>query len=1288
MEKQKQKNSFTNIYQANQTKIMNKQNLVRSCLMILIALWCTHSQATIKDISLLEWNFLQDTPKNDRPADVQYDKNNPGCFYKRNAAGTKTSWLSMGQTAGRQYVGKYCAINWSNLTEGYYFETSFSTKGFCNIRFSASLAASYNTYSHQIFEYSLDDVNFSEIGIDTLKNSVWVTKTMQLPENANDQEKVYVRIKGDTRSDLVAFTSTVDGLGLTDIKVTTDSLVNKPISAIWALHSGTNNPTLANVSDTTIFSTTNMELGSNIRVNAIEPVRTMDGIYTEYQPIISNSGAIVPGNNDYIKINITPKKGVHFTPTSISFKASKMGTSGGTIEVRYYNEGGDTIKVASALNPARNNSHTTYMIDTLKAISSTKALNVLLYIYNLSNTKALALDSIAVNGIYWGTPVNVPSYKLTTTISDHAAGSVTISPYNTIFDEGTTIKLTANENFSYHFQNWIDKNGNVVSTENPFSLCLTCDTSLTAVYKKNNIHSFKISYTNGAISNLVTVYPSGTNVDGTIYYEEGTSVKLIAQNNYVLTFTNWEDNSTVMERVITMDKDQDITANFSAGDYIVGWDMMQDKPNSERAADYKSNTENAGLLSIKKSDGTTSSWLAHGYSGGLYNGKYCAINWKPMTDKYYYEISFSGKGYTGIKVKASLGCSYNSYSSYDWQYSTDGTNYTKLGRDTIVTSGWFSSQFSLPDSLNGKDKIYVRFMPDYSSPIIGVSSTVDGLGITDIFVTGDKDKENDPAPPILVSSIPAANSTNVSANGLIVLTFDEMLVEGTGNATLGGENSKGTFSGKTIVFAYSGLKYNTEYTFHVPSGYILDKNGNAYEGCDITFTTMERTQPAARLYDAVVAQDGTGDYNTVQTAIDAAPTGPTTPYLIFIKAGTYQEHVDIPSTKPYLHIIGQGYDKVFISDNKLCGGDNAVSVDVGATVVDHASNGFFEGISFVNSWGKEQNAGPQALALYTMDDRIVLNKCGLYSYQDTYLTTKTCNYRHYLKDCFIEGAVDFIYGQGNVYFDHCTLNIVRNSGGYIVAPNHAAATSWGYVFMNTTITAPGVPSETSVWLGRPWHDSPKTVYINTIAKVTIPAAGWYQTMGGIPSIWADYNTMDANGNPLDLSMRNDYYYYIDDAGNKVDGYAKNHLTNEEAASYTIKNVLSGSDAWQPTNLTESCGKPIVTVKDNMLTWIAVPYAICYVIIKNDKVIGFTTNTSYNYDSNSIYKIQAVNEYGGLGEASTLTTTDGIASLTSEKTEIKAIYTIDGRQQSTMKKGLNVIKYENAKGDIKTKKIIK
>jgi pectin methylesterase-like acyl-CoA thioesterase len=1083
-------------------------------------------------------------------------------------------------------------------------------------------------------------------------------------------------------------TNNADRPGITNVNMVVDSLATKPVSAVWTLHQGATNSTSAGVSDSITFSTTDFELGSNIQVNSTEPVRTMDGIYTEYQPIVSNSGAKVPGSNDYIKIKVTPKKGIHFTPTGISFKAAKMGTSGGTLEVRYYNEGGDTTTVATALNPARNNSHTTYNIDTLKAESSTKSLNVLIYIYNLANTKALALDSLTINGTYWGTPVYVPSYKLTTAISDPAAGSITISPYDSVFDKGTNIKLTAKENFSYHFQNWIDKNGNVISTENPFSFDLTCDTALTAVYKKNNIHSFKISYTNGAISNLVTVSPKGTNIDGTIYYEEGISVKLNAQNNYILTFTNWEDNSTSMERIITMNKDQNITANFSARDYIVGWDMMQDQPNSQRAADYKSDTENAGLLSIRKSDGSTSSWLAHGYSGGLYNGKYCAINWKTMTDNYYYEISFSGKGYSSIKVKAALGCSYNSYSSYDWQYSTDNINYMAFGRDTIVASGWVSNEFALPDFLNGKDKIYVRFMPDYSSTVIGSSSTVDGLGLTDIFVTADKENVYDPIAPKLVSSIPASGSTDASATGSIVMTFDKKLIKGTGDATLDGEILKGTFSGKTVVFSYNGLKYSTEYTFHLPSGYILNKDSIAYEGCDITFKTMERTQPAARLYDAVVAQDGAGDYSTVQAAIDAAPAGRTTPYLIFIKAGTYKEHVDIPATKPYLHLIGQGYDKVFITDNKLCGGDNALSVDVGATVVDHASNGYFEGVSFVNSWGKEQNAGPQALALYTMDDRIVLNKCGLYSYQDTYLTTKTCNYRHYVKDCFIEGAVDFIYGQGNVYFDHCTLNIVRTSGGYIVAPNHAAATTWGYVFMNTTITAPGTPSETSIWLGRPWHDSPKTVYINTIAKVTIPAAGWYQTMSGIPTIWADYNTMDANGNPIDLSMRNNYYYYVDDNGDTIRGYAKNHLTDEEAASYTIKNVLSGNDAWQPTVLTEACEKPVVKTTDNKLSWEAVPYAICYVITKNDEVIGFTSDTSYDYDNNFSYKVQAVDEYGGLSDAGIVNIPTEILSTVSNDKWLKDIYTIDGRHQSTIKKGINILKYQDANGKTTIEKIIK
>lgn len=107
------------------------------------------------------------------------------------------------------------------------------------------------------------------------------------------------------------------------------------------------------------------------------------------------------------------------------------------------------------------------------------------------------------------------------------------------------------------------------------------------------------------------------------------------------------------------------------------------------------------------------------------------------------------------------------------------------------------------------------------------------------------------------------------------------------------------------------------------------------------------------------------------------------------------------------------------------------------------------------------------------------------SFQDTYRTANDVNARNYVLDCYIEGAVDFLYGQGNVFFDRCTLCIMAKQGGWIVAPKHAEGTTWGYVLSGTTITAPGNPAETTVWLGRPWLHSPMAVFINTRSFVTL-----------------------------------------------------------------------------------------------------------------------------------------------------------------------------------------------------------
>ena len=129
--------------------------------------------------------------------------------------------------------------------------------------------------------------------------------------------------------------------------------------------------------------------------------------------------------------------------------------------------------------------------------------------------------------------------------------------------------------------------------------------------------------------------------------------------------------------------------------------------------------------------------------------------------------------------------------------------------------------------------------------------------------------------------------------------------------------------------------------------------------------------------------------------------------------------------------------------------------------------------------------------------------------------------------------------------------------------------------------------------------------------------------------------MDGNGNPVDLSQREDTYYYIENKGQanekKVYGTAKNYLTAEEAAQYTVKNVLSGKDNWQPNIITESCAKPFAQISEDKQTisWEAVPYAICYVIIKNGTEVEFTTETSITYDESCDYIIYAANEQGGL-----------------------------------------------------------
>ncbi|MCH5347596.1 MAG: Ig-like domain-containing protein [Muribaculaceae bacterium] len=1058
------------------------------------------------------------------------------------------------------------------------------------------------------------------------------------------------------------------------------------VSFSWPMGAGYTTTAVTDAGD--LFSVYEMTVGKGLTPSND---RTTAGVSQSlYIPATNNRAEL--SDDEALIFTIIPRKGISFKPEQISFKCTRYGTDGGTVVVTVDN-GSTTVTVDNNVIPARNNADPA-VTDFSKAVTgigeTAGEITVKLYITKLGNTKELGFADIVVSGTATGSVETVPSYTFSARSADEAAGTVTVSPAGSVFDEGTLLTVTATENFSYHFDRWVDDAGKTVSTENPYVFQIAGNTSLTAVYTKADVYSLDLKVAGGGRDHQITVTPDGYYENGLRYYEAGTEVSLKAANNRVLTFTAWEDNTTSPERIVKMDADLAVTANYSAADYIMGWDFYFDEPASQRAADFAAESDNAGLLSLRNPAGGTSSWLSRGITRGQENGKYAARIWKVFSEELYFEITLSTVGYSNIHFSGFAGCSYNTYSTLNAQYSVDGENFKTFGTYTLER-GWTAGEFDLPAEAAGQERLYIRLWPDRSSAMVGAAGDYDGLAIAEVFILADSDLVDDNVAPKLVTSIPANGSTGASATGSIILTFDEKirLAEGVG-ATLDGKELKGNAAGTGVVYPYAGLDYGSSHTFVLPAGAVTDRSGNPFEGCTLQFTTMERVQPDARLFDVIVAADGSGDYATVQDAIDNAPANRARPWLIFVKNGRYKGHVDIPASKPFIHIIGQDRDKTVITDDRLCGGDNAVHVSVGATVVVNSNDCFFENITLENSYGHEKQAGPQALALNTIGDRTIFNNVAMLSYQDTWITPSTTPYRAYVRNSLIEGAVDFIYNSGDIYIDNTTLLITRRDGGYIVAPSHAIDAAWGYVFNNCTITAPGDPTKTSVWLGRPWHNFPKTVFLNTRAEVTIPATGWYETMGGLPVLWADWNTTDINGNPVDLSMRRDTYYYIDSTtGEKVYGKAKNFLTDEEAAEYTVANVLMGNDNWQPVIKTEACAAPEATVTSaGLVEWEAVPYAICYLLTAGDDVIGFTTDTSMAVDPTAKnLAIRAVNEFGGLSAAAKVHDPAGVGTVNASTGNIVSTVYYDamGRRHERPVTGVNIVVTIDDAGSVSTAK---
>ncbi|HWB54123.1 MAG TPA: pectinesterase family protein, partial [Tepidisphaeraceae bacterium] len=216
----------------------------------------------------------------------------------------------------------------------------------------------------------------------------------------------------------------------------------------------------------------------------------------------------------------------------------------------------------------------------------------------------------------------------------------------------------------------------------------------------------------------------------------------------------------------------------------------------------------------------------------------------------------------------------------------------------------------------------------------------------------------------------------------------------------------------------------------------------------------------------VVAGDGSGDFKDVQSAVDAAPANSAEPIIIEIRPGVYKQRIVVPKDKPNITFRGEDVKTTVLtydwnSHVKAADGREIGTFGTPSTRIE-ASNFTAENITFENTAG---DTG-QALALTVEGDREVFRNCRLLGWQDTLYMQDG---RDFFDQCYIEGRVDFIFGNATAVFDHCIIHSKDNpkngSGGYLTAADTLPSSKYGFVFLHCTLTGEGKPT----YLGRPWR---------------------------------------------------------------------------------------------------------------------------------------------------------------------------------------------------------------------------
>lgn len=295
-----------------------------------------------------------------------------------------------------------------------------------------------------------------------------------------------------------------------------------------------------------------------------------------------------------------------------------------------------------------------------------------------------------------------------------------------------------------------------------------------------------------------------------------------------------------------------------------------------------------------------------------------------------------------------------------------------------------------------------------------------------------------------------------------------------------------------------------------------------------------------RYYDFVVAKDGSGDFFTVQEAINAVPDfRKNKRTTILVRKGEYKERVIIPECKINVSLIGE--EGAVITDDNYASKKNIfgdeMSTSGSSTVYIYAPDFYAEHITFANTAGRVG----QAVACFIDGDRAYFKNCRFLGNQDT-LYTYGKESRQYYEGCYIEGTVDFIFGWSTAVFKDCEIHSLGD--GYVTAPSTDQGKAYGYVFWNCRLTAADEAGK--VYLSRPWRPYAQAVYIQCeMGKHIVPEGwnNWGKASNEQTVYYAEYQSTGEGANP---TARVKYSHQLADI-----------------SKYQPEQVLAGNDGWNP-----------------------------------------------------------------------------------------------------------------------------